>query len=106
MMRAGEAAAHLDTILKRGERYVATREVAYYVREDGFIDQDVWWADIERRAASGITTFDGSLLGSTIDVLALFLWDPVLGRIAHDYLDEQYEVAYQAGVFVVFVRTS
>ena len=101
-----EAAAHLDTILKRGERYVATREVAYYVREDGFIDQDVWWADIERRAASGITTFDGSLLGSTIDVLALFLWDPVLGRIAHDYLDEQYEVAYQAGVFVVFVRTS
>lgn len=101
-----EAAAYLDTVLKRGERYVAAREVAYYTREDGFIDQDVWWADIEARAATGITTFDGRLLGNTIDILALFLWDPVLGRIAHDYLDDRYEVAYQAGVFVVFVRTS
>ena len=101
-----EAAAYLDTILKRGERYVAAREVAYYVREDGFIDQDVWWSDIERRASAGISSFDGSLLGNSVDVLALFLWDPVLGRIAHDYLDDKYEVAYQAGVFVVFVRTS
>jgi hypothetical protein len=101
-----EAAAYLDTILKRGERYVAAREVAYYAREDGFIDQDVWWADIEARAASGNSTFDGRLLGNDVDVLALFLWDPVLGRIAHDYLDDRYEVAYQAGVFVVFVRTS
>ena len=101
-----EAAAYLDTILKRGERYVAAREVAYYAREDGFIDQDVWWADLEARTATGISSFDGRLLGNTVDVLALFLWDPVLGRIAHDYLDDRYEVAYQAGVFVVFVRTS
>ena len=101
-----EAAAYLDTILKRGERYVAAREVAYYAREDGFIDQDVWWADLEARATTGVTTFDGRLLGSNVDVLALFLWDPVLGRIAHDYLDDHYDVAYQAGVFVVFVRTS
>ena len=52
------------------------------------------------------STFDGRLLGSNVDVLALFLWDPVLGRIAHDYLDDHYDVAFQAGVFVVFVRTS
>jgi hypothetical protein len=101
-----EAAAFLDTILKRGERYVAAREVAYYAREDGFIDQDVWWSDVERRAGAGITTFEGRLLENDIDVLALFLWDPVLGRIAHDFLDERYEVAHQSGVFVVFVRTS
>jgi hypothetical protein len=101
-----EAAAYLDTVLERGERYVAAREVAYYAREDSFIDQDVWWADIEARSAAGVTTFDGQLLGTTIDILALFLWDPILGRIAHGYLDDRYEVAYQAGVFVVFVRTS
>ncbi len=101
-----EVAAYLDTILKPGERYVAAREVAYYAREDAFIDQDVWWADIERRASAGIPSFDASLLGSEIDVLALFLWDPVLGRIAHDFLRTRYEVAFQSGVFVVFVRTS
>ena len=41
-----------------------------------------------------------------MDVVALFLWDPNLGRIAHDYLAELYEVSYQQGPFLVFVRTS
>jgi hypothetical protein len=39
-------------------------------------------------------------------VVALFLWDPNLGRIAHDYLAELYEVSHQEGTYLVFVRTS
>ncbi|MSQ44167.1 MAG: hypothetical protein EXR45_08175 [Chloroflexi bacterium] len=100
-----ETATFLDTILKPGERFVASREVAYYTHETGFIDQDVWWADIEARSSRGETTFDGTVIDKDVNVLALFLWDPVLGKIAHGYLATRYEVAFQSGVFVVFVRT-
>jgi len=100
-----ETAAYLDTILKSGERFVAAREVAYYTHETGFIDQDVWWADIEARSNRGETEFTGTVIDKDVNVLALFLWDPVLGKIAHGYLASRYEVAFQSGVFVVFVRT-
>lgn len=100
-----ETATYLDTILKPGERFVASREVAYYTHETGFIDQDVWWADLEARSARGETTFEGTVIDKDVNVLALFLWDPVLGKIAHGYLATRYEVAFQSGVFVVFVRT-
>ncbi|MCX5985716.1 MAG: hypothetical protein NTX54_04265 [Chloroflexi bacterium] len=100
-----ETAMFLDTILKPGERFVASREVAYYTHETGFIDQDVWWADIEARSARGEAAFDGTVIDKEVNVLALFLWDPVLGKIAHGYLANQYEAAFQSGVFVVFVRT-
>ena len=100
-----ETAAYLDTILKSGERFVAAREVAYYTHETGFIDQDVWWADIEARSSRGETEFTGTVIDKDVNVLALFLWDPVLGKIAHGYLASRYEVAFQSGVFVVFVRT-
>ncbi len=104
-----ETAAYLDTILRPDEPYVAAREVAYYAADQHFVDQDVWWAELERLSARGLATFDGRLLDYDVDVLALFLWDPNLGEIAHRFLDAdqggKYEVAYQAGPYLVFVRT-
>jgi len=104
-----ETAAYLDTILRPDEPYVAAREVAYYAHDQYFIDQDVWWAELERLSARGVATFDGRLLDYDVDVLALFLWDPNLGEIAHRFLDAdqggRYEVSFQAGPYLVFVRT-
>lgn len=100
-----DAAAHLNTILQPNQPYVAAREVAYYTSDQVFVDQDVWWARIEELSRRGVTRFDGTLLGYRVDVLALFLWDPTLGQIAHSYLDDEYEVAFQSLPYVVFVRT-
>jgi hypothetical protein len=101
-----EAAAYLNTVLRPEQPYVAAREVAYYAKDQVFVDQDVFWAHIEDLSRRGVTTFDGTLLGYKLDVLALFLWDPTLGQIAHSYLDDKYEVAFQSLPYIVFVRTA
>jgi hypothetical protein len=102
-----ETAAYLDTILKPDEPYVASRDVAYYAKDQHFVDQDTFWARLEQLDRQGSKRFDGQVAGyPRVNVLALFLWDPVLGQIAHSFLDADYEVAHQEGVFLVFVRTS
>lgn len=101
-----ETAAYLDSILKPEEAYVAAREVAYYAHEQTFVDQDTWWEHIARLGQRGIGEFDGQIAGYRVNVVALFMWDPTLGQIAHSYLDPLHEVSYQSGAFVVFVRTS
>ncbi len=101
-----ETATYLDTILRPDEPYVASRDVAYYTREQHYIDQDTFWGHLLLLDQRGITDFDGQIAGyPRIDVLALFLWDPTLGRIVHSYLEDAYEVAHQSGAFLVFVRT-
>jgi hypothetical protein len=102
-----ETAAYLNTILKPDEPYVASRDVAYYTNDSRYVDQDTFWAHLEQLDAQGIKRFDGQIVGyPRVNVLALFLWDPTLGQIVHSYLDTDYEVAFQEGVFLVFVRTS
>lgn len=102
-----ETAAYLDTILRPEETYVGSRDVAYYAQNQHYVDQDTFWEHVARLDQRGITTFDGQIAGYTrVNVLALFLWDPTLGRIAHGYLDDAYEVSHQSGAFLVFVRTS
>jgi hypothetical protein len=92
-----ETAAFLDQILKPGEPYVAPRDVAYYVHDDVFVDQDVWQAYVEQLGAQGVSQFDGHLRlgpGADYDVrtVAVFLWEPSLGKQAHSVLDPQYDV--------------
>ena len=102
-----ETAAYLDTILRPDQPYVAARDVAYYTSDQVYVDSDTFWEHIARLDQQGITEFDGSIAGyPRVDVLALMLWDPELGRIAHSYVVDRYEVSFQYGVFIVFVRTS
>jgi hypothetical protein len=101
-----ETAAYLDTILRPDQPYVASRDVAYYASDQVFVDEDTFWGHLAQLDQQGITSFDGSIAGyPRVDVMALFLWDPNLGQIAHSYLEELYEVSYQHGPFIVFVRT-
>jgi hypothetical protein len=107
-----ETAAFLDDLLQPGEPYVAPRDVAYYVRDDVFVDQDVWQAYIEQLDERGASSFDGRMhLGSGVDydvrTVAVFLWEPTLGQQAHAFLDAHYDVIYQsgpAGPYFVFRR--
>jgi len=102
-----ETATYLASILRPDQPFVAPRDVAYYTQLELYVDQDTFWNHLATLSEEGITTFDGSIAGyPRVDVVALFLWDPNLGRIAHDYLAELYEVSYQQGPFLVFVRTS
>ena len=102
-----QTAAYLDSILRPEQPFIASRDVAYYTRSQRYVDQDTFWEHLARLDQRGITTFDGSIAGyPRVDVVALFLWDPNLGRIAHDYLAELYEVSHQEGTYLVFVRTS
>ena len=102
-----QTAAYLDGILRPEQPFIASRDVAYYTRSQRYVDQDTFWEHLARLDQRGITTFDGSIAGyPRVDVVALFLWDPNLGRIAHDYLAELYEVSHQEGTYLVFVRTS
>jgi hypothetical protein len=97
----------LDAILRPDEVFVSSRDVAYYTRNQTYVDQDTFWEHVARLAKAGITTFDGRIAGySRVDVVALFLWDPESGRLAHSYLDDLYEVDTQEGPFHIFVRTS
>jgi hypothetical protein len=99
-----ETAAYLDTIVEPDEPYLASRDVAYYAKNQRFVDQDTWWEHVTRLDAKGIKVFDGHIAGQRVNVLALFLWDPTLGTIAHAYLDPNYQVVYQSGPYVVFTR--
>jgi hypothetical protein len=99
-----DTAEYLDTILRPNEAYVASRDVAYYAKQQTFVDQDTWWEHVARLDDRGITVFDGHIAGHRINVLALFLWDPTLGTIAHSYLERNYQVSYHNGPFVVFTR--
>jgi hypothetical protein len=99
-----DTAAYLNTILRPDEPYVASRDVAYYTEQQLYVDQDTWWEHVARLDDAGITVFDGQIAGHRVNVLALFLWDPTLGTIAHSYLERDYEVSYHNGPFVVFTR--
>ncbi|MGI8424843.1 MAG: hypothetical protein ACR2NO_12170 [Chloroflexota bacterium] len=100
-------ARRLDAILRANQPFIASRDVAYYSQNQLYVDQDTFWEHIARLDTAGIKTFNGSIAGyPRVDVAALFLWDPELGRLAHAYLDELYEVDFQEGPFLIFVRTS
>ena len=99
-----EAARHVDALTAPGELYVAARDVAYYARNDNFMDEDTFWLVLSWLESEGITTFDGTIGGRPIHVLALFLWDPDIGTYAHSFLERLYEMRYQDGPYKVFVR--
>ncbi|HEU5318547.1 MAG TPA: hypothetical protein VFX49_20710, partial [Chloroflexota bacterium] len=100
-------ARRIDSITRPGQPYIGSRDVAYYARNQLYVDQDTFWEHIARLDTAGIKTFDGRIAGyDRVDVAALFLWDPELGRLAHTYLDDRYEVDFQEGPFLIFVRTS
>jgi len=100
-------ARRLDAIVASGQPFIASRDVAYYTRGQLYVDQDTFWEHLARLEQAGISTFDGRIAGyNRVDIAALFLWDPELGRRAHAYLDDLYEVDFQEGPFLIFVRTS
>ena len=99
--------ARLDAILRPDQVFISSRDVAYYTRNQHYVDQDTFWEHVARLSQRGVTRFDGSIAGyPRVDVVALFLWDPESGRLAHSYLDDLYEVDFQEGPFHIFVRTS
>jgi len=107
-----EAAAFLNERLRPDEVYVAPRDVAYYVHQGHFIDQDVWQASIEHLEATGTPEFDGRIHlgpGEDYDVrtVSVFLWGAPLSQQAHAALDPRYDKIYEsgpAGPYFVFQR--
>jgi hypothetical protein len=102
-----KTAARLNALADPRQPFIASRDVAYYTTSQNYVDQDTFWEHIARLDAAGIKTFDGSIAGyPRVDIAALFLWDPELGRIAHSYLADLYEVDFQEGPFLIFIRTA
>jgi hypothetical protein len=96
------AAEAVNRILRPGEVYVASKEVAWYADEKHYIDQESWqhvvWAD-----QGG--TFDGTYAGHPIRVLVLevgeashrWAYDGLLLRMGYQHAGEYFN-------FLIYVR--
>jgi 4-amino-4-deoxy-L-arabinose transferase-like glycosyltransferase len=96
------AAEALDSILRPDETYVASKEVAWYARNQQYVDQESWqyvvW-DLDH------AQFDGTYLGHDIRVLALEVGEQSF-RWAYDglLLPRGYTYAGEYGNFLIYVR--
>lgn len=97
-----ETAEAVDRLLRPGELYVASKEVAWYSANDHYVDQESWQYVVWEEHG-GI--FDGTYLGRDISVLALEFAQPSL-RIAYDdaLTRARYRQAGEYGSFRIYVR--
>jgi hypothetical protein len=98
-----EAAAALDTLLRPGELYVASKDVAWYVRDHEYVDQESWqhvvWDLNDGR-------YDDTYLGVPIRVIALETGEETL-RWAYDGLllrQHGYRYAGEYGNYIIYLR--
>jgi hypothetical protein len=92
----------VDGLLRPGEVYVASKEVAWYSTHDHYVDQDSWQHVVWEEHA-GI--FDGTYLGHDIRVLALEFAEPSLRIAYHAALTRaRYRQAVEYGHFRIYVR--
>jgi 4-amino-4-deoxy-L-arabinose transferase-like glycosyltransferase len=94
-----EAAAALDALGYDGA-WVGAKEVAWYARNQRYIDADTfWWLVI----ADGLR-FDGTLLGEDVQVLVPWTTDPEVRNFFWRQLDGRYEQVGAITDYTVWVR--
>ena len=97
-----EAAAAVEALLRPGELYVASKEVAWYTSNHNYVDQESW-QHVTWDLNGG--WYDDTYLGMPIRVLVLEIGEESL-RWAYDglLLRRGYRYAHEYGNFVVYVR--
>jgi hypothetical protein len=98
-----EAAAALDAILQPGELYVASKDVAWYVRDRDFVDQESWQHVVWDLNGG---RYDDMYLGMPIRVIALETGEETL-RWAYDGLllrQRGYRYAGEYGNYIIYLR--
>ncbi|MGE3908394.1 MAG: hypothetical protein AB7K36_03515 [Chloroflexota bacterium] len=96
------AAAAVNALLRPDEVYVASKDVAWYVQNPHYVDQDTWQYVVwELHDAH----FDGTYLGFPVRILALAVDEPSL-RTAYDglLLAHGYQHAGQYGSYLIYAR--
>lgn len=95
-----EAAALVDALTRPDEFYAAAKEVAWYARNQHYVDQDT--LDYFIRLAGG--RFDGRLLGYDIRVLALWQQPDFVKAFYQEALSAGYNLESERGDYAIWVR--
>jgi hypothetical protein len=97
---AMEIAALAEQILGPDEFYLAWKDVAYYLSNQNYVDQDsFWWLlNIEKQQ------FTGDWFGRPIRVIVIFGRDPFLRQQFYSEFDGRYEVREVIGDFALLTR--
>jgi hypothetical protein len=94
-----EAAALVDSLTESGEFYAASKEVAWYARNQQYLDQDTLEYFIRPTRS-----FDGTLVGHEVRVLALWVQHPFLRDLYTEVLSPSYRLVAEPGDYAVWVR--
>jgi hypothetical protein len=98
-----EAAAIVDNITQPDEFYIGSKDVAWYARNQHYIDQDtlnylhVWYPDRSN-------PFEGQLVGHEIRVLALWGRGNYPRERYREILSRDYELLAERGDYLIWVR--
>jgi hypothetical protein len=96
------AAAALDGLLRPGELFVASKDVAWYTRSRNYVDQDSWQYVVWDLNGG---QFDDTYLGMPIRVLALEVGEESLGWAYEVALKRRgYEHAGEHGNYLIYVK--
>jgi hypothetical protein len=97
-----EAAAAVDALLRPGETYVASKDLAWYAHDQEYVDQESWQYVVWDLNGG---RFDDTYLGIPIRVIALEVGEETL-RWAYDglLLRRGYSYAGEYGNYLIYVR--
>ncbi|MCC6178617.1 MAG: hypothetical protein IT305_25205 [Chloroflexi bacterium] len=95
------AADAVQSLLMPDETYVASKDVAWYLSNQRYVDQDSWQYVVWELDHG---TFDGAYLGIPIRVLVLEVADPTTRQSYEGALLPRYRPAGEYGNYLVLVR--
>jgi hypothetical protein len=97
---AYEIAQVAKQVLGPDEYYLSSKDVAYYLPNKNYVDQDsFWWMlNVDRQR------FDGTWFGRPIRVIIIFGREPTLREQFYAELIPRYEVREVIGDFALLVR--
>ena len=95
-----ETAELVDALTGSQEFYVGAKDVAWYARNQRYIDQDT----LEYFVREAGNRFDGRLLGYDVRVLALWTRPEFLKDLYRESLAAGYELSAERGDYQIWVR--
>jgi hypothetical protein len=95
-----EAAAVVDSLTAPDEFYVASKDVAWYARNQHYLDQET----LEYFVRAAGNRFDGRLVDYDVRVLALWVRPDPLKDLHREVLAPLYDVVSEHGDYVIWVR--
>jgi 4-amino-4-deoxy-L-arabinose transferase-like glycosyltransferase len=95
-----EAAEVVDALTAPDEFYAASKDVAWYARNQRYLDQDT----LEFFVRQAGNRFDGRLLGYDVRVLALWVRPDFLQALYREALSPAYDLVAERGDYAIWVR--